>query len=101
MRPISRTAVVTGCYAAPHHQASTTKFDRALNIVLCERAAIPHPPRLASTRSYKVKISFIRKDDAPPFLCGPVSVFLAKGKALVDMPRQKSRLFLDLAFSPS
>ena len=106
MRPVTvdaaRVANAFDGYAAPDHQASTTIFDRALDILLCELAAFPPPRPIAPIGSYKVDFGLIRKEDAIPVLYGPVPISRGKGKALADMPRQKSRFFfLCPAFSPA
>ena len=85
-----------------HHQASTTKFDRALDMLLCDRTPWPLPHPLKPIRSQEVDLCFIRPNDALPLLHGPVAVFQGEVAALLDMPLQKSwLLFFGDAFSPA
>jgi hypothetical protein len=78
--------------ASPHHQASTAKFDRALDMMLSELTAPPLPDPLEPTRSYAVDLCFIGTNGGLPILHGPVAVFQGEPVALLDMPLQKSRL---------
>ena len=76
-----------GRHASPNHQTSTSKLDRALNMLRCEPICryFPHP--LAPIRAQTIDISLFGPNDALPVFHSPVLVPQCEFEALTDVFR--------------